>query len=214
MPASARRVLGAVVAVLGVALAVMGAWTALKLGPSGEAHFSVTSKAPGAFVVEPGVLNSVDVPVRVTVTRADGGALWLATAPSADARAALAKAAVSTVSGVRYPAGTIDLLASGAGAPPDVSTADVWRLSARGAGSAELVVNQGSGPEAAVVTSGDATTLRDATLTLTWANHAWFFEALATAVIGAIIAAFALGNLLQSRPQQGTSMHDRPRHRS
>jgi hypothetical protein len=214
VPASARRALGAVVAAVGIVLAVVGAWILVRLGPSGEAHFSVTSKAPGAMVITSDVLNSVDVPVRVTGTRADGGALWLATAPSADARAALAKAAVSTVSGVRYPAEEIDLLASGAGAPPDVSTADVWRLSARGAGSAELVVHQGSGPEAAVVTSGDATTLRDATLTLTWANRAWFFEALATAVIGAIVAAFALGNLWSSRPQQGTAMHDRPRHRS
>ncbi len=203
MPASARRALGAAVAVLGIALAVLGALTALKLGPSGEAHFSATSKAPGAFVVAPDVLNSVDVPVRVKATRSDGGEVWLAAAPAADASAVLATSAVSTVSGVRYPAGTLDLRASGAGPLTDVSTADIWRLSAKGPGSAELVVDQGGGPETAVVTSGDAIALTDVTMTLTWADRTWFFEALAATLIGAIIASFALGDLWQSRPAAG-----------
>ena len=179
-------------AVLGVALAALGAWTALKLGPSGEAHFSAISKATGAVVVEPGMLNSLNLPVRIRATRGDGGAVWLATAPSADAGAVLAKSALSTVIGVHYPAGTLDLRASGAGVLHDISTADIWRISAKGAGSAELLVDQGRGPETAVVTSGDATTLTNVTVTLTWAKRPWFFEALAAAVIGAIIAAFAL----------------------
>lgn len=210
MPASTRRVIGAVVAVLGASLAVFGAWTAFRLGPSGEVPFSVTSKAPGALVVEPDVLNSMDVPVRVTVTRADGGAVRLVAAPSSDARAVLAKSAVSTVSGVHYRSGTLDLRASGAGALPDISTADVWRFSAKGAGSAELVIGQGKGPETAVVTSGDATALKDVTMTLTWTDRSWFFEALAAVVIGAIIAAFALIDLRQSRPSPVIAMHSGP----
>ena len=199
-------------AVLGVALAVFGAWTAVKLGPSGDAHFTATSTATGAIVVGPEVLNSLNVPVRVTATRGDGGAVWLAAAPSTDARAVLATSAVSTVKGVHFAAGTLDLRASGAGALPDISTADVWRLLAKGAGSAELVVGQGRGPETAVVTSGDATALKDVTMTLTWADRSWFFEALAAAVIGAIIAAFALGDLWQSRPRQVSAMRPGPRH--
>jgi len=200
------------VAVLGVALAVFAAWTALKLGPSGEARFRVSSKAPGALVVGPDVLNSVDVPVRVTATRNDGGAVRLVAAPSIDARAVLATSVVSTVSGVHYPAGTLDVRSSGAGALTDISTADVWRLSATGAGSAEMVVDQGSGPQTAVVTSGDATALRDVTMTLTWADRTWFFEALAAAVIGAIIATFALGDLWHTRLRQVGSIHSGPRH--
>ena len=203
MPASARRALGAVVAAVGIVLAVVGAWILVRLGPSGEAHFSVTSKAPGAMVITSDVLNSVDVPVRVTATRRDGGAVWLAAAPSTDARAVLATSAVSTVSGVHYPAGTLDLRASGAGALTDISTADVWRLSARGAGSAELVVDQGSGPETAVVTSGDATALTDVTMTLTWADRTWFFEALAVAMTGVVTATFALNELWQGRAVEG-----------
>jgi hypothetical protein len=200
LQATVRRVLSVVVVLLGGVLVIFGAWNAFKLGPSGEARFSVTSKDPGALVIQPYVLNAVDVPVRITATRGDGGAVRLLVAPSADARAVLARYAVSTVSGVHYPAGTLDLRASGVGALPDISTADVWRLSAKGAGSAQLVVNQGSGPETAVVASGDATALRGVTMTLTWADRAWFFDALAVALIGSIVAAFALGDLWHTRP--------------
>lgn len=199
MPASTRRALGAVVAATGIILVVVGAWILVKLGPSGEARFSATSKTPGAIAVTSDVLNAVDVPVLVTATRRDGGAVRLTAAPSTDARAILATSAVSTVSAVHYPAGTLDLRSSGAGALTDISTADVWRLAARGTGSAGLVIDQGRGPETVVVTSGDATTLRDVTVTLTWANRAWFFDALAVTMIGAVIAAFALNFLWQGR---------------
>lgn len=199
MQAPSRRALGAALAVLGLALAALGAWTALKLGPAGEVHFSATSKATGAIVVGPGIINSLNLPVRIKATRGDGGAVWMATAPSTDAGAVLAKSAVSTVSGVHFPAGTLDLRVSGAGALHDISTADIWRVSSKGAGSAELVVGQGRGPETAVVTSGDATALTNVTVTLTWAQKPWFFEALAMAVIGAIVAAFALIDVSNSR---------------
>ena len=199
MPASARRALGAVVAGMGIILVVVGAWIVVKLGPSGEAHFNATLKAPGAIVVTSDVLNAVDVPVLVTATRRDGGAVRLTAAPSTDARAILATSAVSTVSAVHFPAETLDLRSSGAGALTDISIADVWRLAAKGTRSARLVVDQGWGPETVVVTSGDATSLKDVTVTLTWADRAWFFDALAVTMIGAVIAAFALNVLWQGR---------------
>jgi len=199
VPASMRRALGVVVAAMGLILVVVGAWIVVKLGPSGEARFSATSKAPGAIAVTSDVLNAVDVPVLVTATRRDGGAVRLTVAPSTDARAILATSAVSTVSAVHYPAGTLDFRSSGAGALTDVSTADVWRLAATGRGSAGLVVDQGRGPETVVVTSGDAAILKDVTVALTWTDRAWFFDALAVTMIGAVIAAFALSVLWQGR---------------
>ena len=207
-----RRVLGAVVVVLGAALAIFGAWNAFSLGPSGEARFSVTAKVPGVLVVEPEVLNSVEVPVRITATRSDGGSVLLVVAPSVDARAVLAGSAVSKVSGVHYPAGTLDLRASGVGSSTGVRTADVWRLSATGPRSAQLVVNQGYGPEPAVVASADASPLTGVTMTLTWADRSWFFDALAVALIGSIVAAFALGDLWHARTQ-ASSLYSGSRHR-
>jgi hypothetical protein len=187
------------VAAVGIVLLVVGAWMVFMLGPSGEAQFSATSKAPGAIVVPAGVLNAVDVPVRVTATRRDGGAVFLAAAAGSDVAAMLSTSAVSTVSGVHFPAGRLDLHASGAGALPDISNADVWRLTASGRGAAALLVDQGKGPEQVVVTSGDVSALSDATVTLTWDNRAWFFEALAMATLGAVLAAFALNDLWQGR---------------
>jgi hypothetical protein len=184
---------------VGIILVVVGSWIVVKLGPSGQAQFSATPKAPGAVVITSDVLNRVDVPVRVTATRPGGAAVRMAVAPASDARSMLGTAAVSTVHGVHYPAGTIDLRASGDGALEDLSTADVWRLAAKGAGSAELVLDQGRGPETVVVSSGDAKPLTDVTVTLAWANRTWFFEALAAATIGAVMAAFALIDLWQSR---------------
>lgn len=199
MPVAARRVLGAVMAVLGIALAALGAWSAIKLGPSGELHLSATVKATGAIVVEPRVLNSLDIPVLVTATRGDGGSVWLAAAPSADAGAVLAKSAVSTVSDVGYPAGALDVRASPGRDLPDIRNADVWRLTAAGSGSTDLVIDQGFGPETVVVTSGDGTALTNVSVSVSWAERSWFFEALAAAVFGAIIAAFALIDLSRGR---------------
>lgn len=184
---------------MGIILVVVGSWIVVKLGPSGSAEFSATSKAPGAIVVPPDVLNSVDVPVRVSATRRDGGLVRLVAAPSIDARAILATSAVSTAGHLRYPAGTLRLDASGVGELGDISTADVWRLAAKGSGSAQLVVGQDRGPETVVVTSGDGSPLKDVTVTVVWADKAWFFEALAAAMIGAVMAAFALSYLWQSR---------------
>lgn len=199
MQASTRRALGALVAALGLALVLVGAWVVVLLGPSGEAQFSATSKAPGAIVIPPEVLNAVDAPVRVTATRRDGGALVLVAASSGDARAILDRSAVSSVSAVHFPSGRLDLRASGAGTVRDVPTSDVWRLAAKGTGTVALVVDQVPGPETAVVTSGDAKALSDVTVTLTWADRAWFFLALAVTTIGAVIAAFALNDLWQGR---------------
>jgi len=38
-------------------------------------------------------------------------------------------------------------------------------------------------------------------VSLTWADRAWFFEALAVATLGAVLAAFALNDLWQGRVQ-------------
>jgi hypothetical protein len=169
------------------------------LGPSGQARFSASLKAPGAIVVPPMVLNAVNVPVRITAKRADGGSLVIATAASIDARAILASSAVTSVNGVQFPSRALDLHASGVGPLTDIAAADIWRLSTTSNGSAVLVVDQSRAPETAVVSSGDTTDLSNVTVTLTWANRGWFFEALTLATIGAVLAAFALNDLWQGR---------------
>ena len=68
--ALARRIAVAVAAVLGLALAVFGAWFAFVLGPKGTASFEATSNAP--LVIGPNVLNRVNAPVTVSADAASG----------------------------------------------------------------------------------------------------------------------------------------------
>ncbi|HEY5249363.1 MAG TPA: hypothetical protein VIJ15_13035 [Dermatophilaceae bacterium] len=203
MPASTRRALGAVVAVMGVVVVVLGAWIVVKLGPSGEVLFSATSKSPGTLVVPSEVLNVVDVPARVTATRRHGGPVSLTVASSTDARAILASSAITSVSAVHYPSGTLDLRTSGSGSLADLKTADIWRFAVQEPGSASLVVEQSRAPETVVVTSGDNTALTDVTVTLIWQDRAWFFEALAIAMLGAVLASFSINDLWQGRATAG-----------
>lgn len=194
-------------AALGLLFVLSGTWMVVILGPSGRAHFSATFKAPGDIVVPAAVLNAVDVPVRITATRAGGRPIFIATAASADARSILASSALTSVSAVQFPTGGLDHHGSGVSPHADITAADIWRLSAKSPGSAVLLVDQSRAPETAVVSSGDATNLRNITLTLTWANRGWFFEALALATIGAVMAAFALNDLWQGRvPVSGSDV--------
>ena len=68
--ALARRIAVAVAALLGLALAVFGAWFAFVLGPKGTAAFEATSNAP--LVIGPNVLNRVNAPVTVSADAASG----------------------------------------------------------------------------------------------------------------------------------------------
>jgi len=49
------------------------------------------------------------------------------------------------------------------------------------------------------VTSGDDSALTNITVTLTWANRLWFFEALLVAMVGGVMATFALTFLWHGR---------------
>ena len=143
------------------------------------------------------VLARVDAPVEVSVSRIDGGAVWLGLAHDADARAAVGSSPFLSVDRVHYPSGGVDTHVAGTGA----STAarlpggDVWQQTSTGTGTARLVVQPGDVPQSVVATSGNAAALGRVRTTLAWQNRTWFVEALAAAAIGLVLAALALGFL-------------------
>ena len=139
------------------------------------------------------VLARVDGPVEVSVSRIDGGAVWLGLAHDADARAAVGSSPFLSVDRVHYPSGGVDAHVTGAGASKAsrLPGGDVWQQTSTGTGAARLVVQPSDVPQSVVATSGNAAALGRVRTTLTWQNQTWFVEALAVAAIGLVLAALA-----------------------
>jgi hypothetical protein len=204
VPTVARRlplVGAALVALVGVVLLVLGLWVAIGLGPAGRAEFSTTRQTPGIELVGSTVLAHVDAPVEVTVTRADGGPVWLGLAHDADARSAVGSSPHLSVDRVHYPSGAVDVSTIGAGASKaaQLQGGDVWQHTSTGTGTARLVVSPEAAPLSVVATSANAAALGRVRTTLAWQHRTWFFEALAAAALGLAIAALALGYLRHAR---------------
>ena len=165
---------------------MLGLWVAIGLGPAGRAEFSTTRQTPGIELVGSTVLAHVDAPVEVTVTRADGGAVWLGLAHDADARAAVGSSPHLSVDRVHYPSGAVDVSTVGAGASKaaQLQGGDVWQHTSTGTGTARLVVSPDAAPLSVVATSANAAALGRVRTTLAWQHRTWFFEALAAAALG------------------------------
>ena len=209
MPATARRVslvAALLAAVLGLVLLVLGVWAAIGLGPSGRAEFSSSRQTPGILLVGSPVLARVDGPVEVSVSRVDGGAVWLGLAHDADARAAVGSSPFVSVDRVHYPSGGVDTHATGTGASnaSRLPGGDVWEQTSTGAGAAHLVVQPSDVPQSVVATSGSAAALGRVRTTLTWQHQTWFLEALAAAALGLVLAGAALAFLWRARRRRAT----------
>ena len=82
-----KRVVGALLALVGLALTVAGVWLAAELGSSGTARFTVHPATADPVLIGPDVLNRVDSDVVVTATPPAGGSVWMALANPSDADA-------------------------------------------------------------------------------------------------------------------------------
>ena len=63
-----KRVVGALLALVGLALTAAGVWLAAELGSSGTAQFTVHPATADPVLIGPDVLNRVDADVVVTAT--------------------------------------------------------------------------------------------------------------------------------------------------
>ena len=104
--ALARRIAVAVAALLGLALAVFGAWFAFVLGPKGTAAFEATSNAP--LVIGPNVLNRVNAPVTVSADAASGP-VFLGAAVPQDVDQLVGQAKHNFVASASFPARTLTI---------------------------------------------------------------------------------------------------------
>ena len=204
MSRTASKVVGVLLALLGLVLTGAGSWFAAHLGGSGTATFTAHPGTGTPFVVGPSVLNRVDGPVRLTATPAKGAKAWIAVAAPTDATAVIGDAAHTSATGVDVRDWTVLTTTSGS-APkaPAVSTSDVWTRQETGPAAVSMAISQADAPQTVVVftDNGDL-----ATVTVSWVHRAWFVQAVVTALVGlALLAGGAL--LLWPRPvrDEGTT---------
>ncbi len=186
--ALARRIAVALVALLGLALAVFGAWFAFLLGPKGTAAFHTTSNAP--LVLGPNVLNRVTAPVTVTAAAASGP-VFLGAAVPQDTDELVGQAKHNFVASADFPARTLTIEQLGSGDLGDPSDSHVWRST----GEDSITVTQDQAPQSVLVypTKGGSVDVD-----VTVARNTWFLQALVALVVGLIVMAFAGGWLWQN----------------
>ncbi|KRE61304.1 hypothetical protein [Nostocoides sp. Soil756] len=197
------RAVGALLALVGLALIVVGVWFATQLGGSGTAQFTVHPQPGRPVLITPDVLNRVDGDVTVTATTAGDGRVWMALANPSDATAVLKDARRVEVTGVDVRDWALLTTSRGGGEPPALGTADLWRQQDDGTGRVSLTVEQSQAPESVVVAadSGSITTL-----TLTVTDKRWFVEAVVAALVGLFLLAAGAVALWPRRRRGGTGI--------
>ena len=183
------RVLGALVALSGLALAAVGVWFATELGGSGTATFTARPGTADPVVLQPDVLNRVDAQVTVTATPSSGGRIWIALANPSDAEAVLGDARRVEATGVSVQDWVLRTASQGSGDAADLSAAELWRNQDDGTEALEMTVDQANAPETVIALAEEGTV---ETVTMTVENKTWFVEAVIAALVGLFLLAVGL----------------------
>ncbi|WP_377641258.1 hypothetical protein [Oryzobacter terrae] len=179
------RLVGVLLALVGLALTVLGGWFATELGTSGTAQFTVRPATSDPIVIRPEVLNRVDADVVVTATPAAGGRVWMALANPSDATAVLGDSRHTRVTGVDVRDWLLTTRSAGSGdAAEGLGVADLWRQQDQGDLPVTLTVEQAEAPETLVVAS-EGGPLRSLTFAVT--DKTWFVEAVVAALVGLFV---------------------------
>jgi hypothetical protein len=196
MPTLAKRVVGALLAIAGLVLTVLGLWYALHLGGSGTATFSATGAGSTPVLVPQTVLNRVDGDVKVTATPSRGGTVWMAAATPSDAKAVLGQSAHTTVTGVSTMPWELESTTAGSGEAPALGTSDVWRNTDSGDGAVSMTIEQANAPETVIVR---ATKGEIGQIDLTWERKSWFVQSVIASLVGLFLLLSGLSLLWTSR---------------
>ena len=183
------RSLGALLALAGIALTVLGVWFALALGGDGTAEFTARPDTGEVVVLPPEVLNRVDSDVTVTATPSEGAGLFMARANPSDAAAVLGDAPRVEVTGVEVRDWLLTTRSAGSGEAPTLAAADLWRQTDEADGPLTFVIEQQDAPETVVVRSPDGEV---ASLTFTVSDKRWFVEAVVAALVGLFLLVLGL----------------------
>jgi hypothetical protein len=197
----AKRGALAALTLVGLVLLVLGLWFTSHLGSSGSGTFTARPGTDGVVVLDPTVLNRVDVPVRVTARAKDGGDVWMGRAAPSDAKAILGESARTTVTGVAVREWELKTRSEGTGEAPALAAADVWREQVDPTSTAELTIRQQDAPESLVIATPDGQPAALDSLTVTWQKGTWFFQSLVAALVGLLMAGAGAMGLWLARPR-------------
>lgn len=203
MPVIAKRALGALLAVLGLALAATGGWFVSHLGTTGTATFTTTVEGDRPVVLGPSVLNRVDVPVTVRATAADGADVWIGRSSPSDAETALEGGQHTAVTGVAVREWALVTDARDGEPAPDLGRLDLWGAQSAGPGAASMVVQQDGVPETVVITAPGEGSL--ATVEASWPKRTWFYQSVVVIVAGLLLALVGGLTLWQTSPSVAAS---------
>jgi hypothetical protein len=189
VPTLAKRALGAVLALVGLGVCVVGVWFTVHMGTSGTAAFTLRPTDDGPVVIGPDVVNRVDLRVTIRARAVDGGGVWIGVAAPTDARSAVDEGALTVVNGVSVRDWTLLSHPVGSGEAPELVHADLWRQQATGKGDTAVTVLQASAPETVVITADGG---KVDSVTLSVQKKTWFVQALLAALSGLLLAVAGL----------------------
>ncbi len=192
------RAVGALLALVGLALAAVGVWFATQLGGSGTATFTLSPRGGDPVVLRPDVLNRVDADLTVTATPSAGGRVWVALANPSDATAVLGKSRHLEVTGVSVRDWALTAATTGTGQAPDLPSAELWRNEDDGKAAVAMRVVQAQGPETVVIAAEQGTVEK---VTMTVTDKTWFVEAVVAALVGLFLLVVGLVLLWPRRPR-------------
>ncbi|MEO5610901.1 MAG: hypothetical protein ABIQ61_04075 [Ornithinibacter sp.] len=197
-----KRVVGAVLSLLGLGLVVVGAWFATQLGTSGSAEFTLAADSDVPVLIQPDVLNRVDSDAVVRATTTSGGSVWMALANPSDATAVVGSSRHQEVTGVSVRDWALTTTTRGSGESPALGEADLWRKQDSAKDQVRLTVLQSEAPETLVIAATGAPLT---SVTLTVRDKSWFVEAVVAALIGLFLIAGGVLLLLPHRRSEGAA---------
>lgn len=181
----AKRLSGALLALLGGAVTGVGLWFAVTLGSSGTATFTATPRTAAPVVLPPTILNRVATDVVISARGSAGSQIWVGLADPADAEAVLGKTARLAATTVDVSEGRLLTVESGTGPAPDLSAADLWRHQDSAKLANSMTISQAQAPETLIIR---ATTGTLDSVTVEFTNKTWFVEAVVLTLVGLFLA--------------------------
>jgi hypothetical protein len=198
MPMALPRIAGALLALVGATLGAIGLWFAAQLGSHGTASFTAHPAPKSPVLIGPDVLNRVDGPVTITAYGAGSSPVTISAAAPSDAQALLGKSKATLVTGVELGGWKLRTEVRDGGEAPAVASADLWRNTAAGNGSASMRIEQADAPETVVVTAPEGVQR----VVATWADSTWFVTAVIVALVGLALLLGGVLLLVRSRRKQ------------